>query len=628
MAERRVISVDRDGDGVTRALCNPGEAWSPRASHLVIGDIEHQRHSYRVEVEGDDVGITVVRDPDGAYLRTEADDELTNNLDSLPLCEHSPWDVVHDDAEVLAVHAALVPPGDIVYFGGDEHSQEQNEGGDIHNTRLYVVDDNAVVDIDSPPADVFCCGHAFLGDGRLIVGGGTESWRGEHHAHNDPLQHYSGSRECALYNHDDRTWSAIADFLPEPGHATRGGGRWYPTLLTLADGRILAVGGHPRVNNEDEEVNDQRHGSWHPEVYDPTTDSWSYVGGDALYVSWPENPFAPGEELPLTARNYLYYPRMYVVPEGTVFLVSPNLLSCGWYDPVTGSVGPVSVEAPPYPGAPAKWPYRETNHTAVLLPLLPGEDYQARILCLAGNTASRIVLGDSAAEPAPEWEVTERDWPGEAPQRRHGCATLLPTGQVFFSGGINFELSESPDLWGVTNGELYSPGIDWAVDRYTLADEWTTVPRANVVRNYHSVALLLPDGRVFTAGSNLDGQSGGQGTREYRIEMYSPPYLDPLAARPQIQSAPSSVTYGESFPVATTQAHDIQRVALLRCGSVTHAWDGDQRYVGLEFTVDGTEGLLVEAPPHGAVAPPGNYMLWVVNGAGIPSRRAAFVHLS
>src|SRR5688572_13116192 len=117
MAERRVISVDRDGDGVTRALCHPGEAWSPRASHLVIGDIEHHRHSYRVEVEGDDVGITVVRDPDGAYLRTEADDELTNNLDSLPLCEHSPWDVVHDDAEVLAVHAALVPPGDVVYFG-------------------------------------------------------------------------------------------------------------------------------------------------------------------------------------------------------------------------------------------------------------------------------------------------------------------------------------------------------------------------------------------------------------------------------------------------------------------------------------------------------------------------------
>lgn len=628
MAERLVISVDRDGDGVTRALCNPSEAWSPRASHLVIGDIEHHRHSYRVELDGDEVAITVVRDPDGAYLRTAADDELTNNLDALPLCGHSPWDVVHDDAEVLAVHAALVPPGDVVYFGGDEHSQQQNEDGDIHNTRLYVVDDNAVVDIDSPPADVFCCGHAFLGDGRLLVGGGTESWRGEHHAHNDPLQHYSGSRECARYDHDDRTWFVMADFLPEPGHETRGGGRWYPTLLTLADGRVLAVGGHPRVNNEDEEANDQRHGSWHPEVYDPATDSWSYVGGDVLYLSWPENPSGPGEELPLTAKNYLYYPRMYVVPDGTVFLVSPNLLRCGWYDPVTGSMAPVSVEPPPYPGKPGKWPYRETNHTAVLLPLLPGEDYQARVLCLAGNTASRIVLGDSSAEPAPQWEVAERDWPGEPPQRRHGCATLLPTGEVFFSGGINFDLSDSPDLWGVTNGELYTPGIDWAEDRYTLADVWTTVPRANVVRNYHSVALLLPDGRVFTAGSNLDGQTGGQGTREYRIEMYSPPYLDPLAARPQIQSAPPSVTYGESFSVATTQALDIERVALLRCGSVTHAWDGDQRYVGLEFTVDGADGLSVTAPPHGAVAPPGNYMLWVVNGAGTPCLRAAFVHLA
>ncbi|MEL7090071.1 MAG: galactose oxidase early set domain-containing protein, partial [Planctomycetota bacterium] len=203
--------------------------------------------------------------------------------------------------------------------------------------------------------------------------------------------------------------------------------------------------------------------------------------------------------------------------------------------------------------------------------------------------------------------------------RHHGVATLLPTGAVFFSGGINEE-GESGllDDNATLNGEIYFPAIDWANDRIIVPEDeddetdlpnarWLTVAAASVARNYHSVALLMPNGRVVTAGSNLNGTGGGnQGGdqhKEFQMEVYSPIwYWDP--ARPTIDAAPDAITYGEVFHIETTARDRIHRVALMRCGTVTHAWDGDQRYVGLDFAVTDT-GLRLTAPPDGSVAPPG-----------------------
>lgn len=624
MAERTVLRVNRDQNGKTVTLA--GEGWQ-RDAQWAIQDIQRNRHSYyTIGTGGVERRVWVVNGPGGPYLRASADSLEENNLDTLPEFQANPWEVALEDSEVLAVHAALVPHGEegqVLMLGGNEHDPGNADIGAFLNTWIYDVARNRMININSPEADVFCCGHAYLGNGRPFIGGGTEDWRGTHvDAHMHPRQHWDGARECARYDLDG-TWTALANMQFEPGREDEeaGGGRWYPTLLTLADGRILAMGGHPRLT-------DGRHGAWLPEVYNPGTDSWSYQPGHWMYVAWedvdedvelPDGQTRPGD---LASPNYLYYQRLFVVPGGQVFMASPNDDACGWYNVGTGLVEGHAI-APPFGGQ-----YRETNHTAVLLPLLPGDNYRPHVLLMGNGGAFRISLDGPASPQAPEWVETERTWTIAPPLRHHGCATLLPTGEVLFSGGID-EVGEAEldDGNAALQGEIYTPGIDWQAGRIDFAEEhWGPTAAATVPRNYHSVALLLPNGRVLTAGSNIDGQSGGDSVKEYRVEIYTPAWFHDVN-RPQIFTAPSALGYGETFDIACSRIDLIERAALLRCGTVTHAWDGDQRYVGLEFTRTDT-GLRLTAPPDGSVAPPGPYMLWIVDSGGRPCRLAPFVILN
>lgn len=642
MAERIVTHTAKDQDGDILAVCNPDSDWLQRRREWAISDILADRHTYFAQGPDDKlIPIEVVFGPAGPYLRTYGDAKEANNLDSLPDIDLLPWEVAHPDSEVLAIHAALVPNGrgKVMLMGGDEHDKSQADAKDIHHTRLYDVATNTLSDVGSPQADVFCCGHAYLGNGCWLVGGGTERWNdpGEHDEHVDehgnPRNHWSGSRECALYQPFKQEWMPASQMQTEPGQKTRGGGRWYPTLITLADGRVLAVGGHPLVDHDDPTRNDGRHGAWMPEIYDADTDSWEYVGGHWIYVDWfdvdPEVELPKGQTRPEGVTNYLYYPRLFVVPGGRVFMASPNDGNCGWYDPGTGMIDALLLDKPPHNNR----PYAETSHTAVLLPLLPGDKYTPHILFMGNEGAHRISLDSTDPNNPPTWQQAgKRDyWPDdEVPLRRHGCAVLLPTGEVFFTGGINHEVPENLDADAVLEAEIYKPGIDWESNTYQFGEEeWELTPPSSVPRNYHSVALLLPNGRVLTAGSNLNGSTGGDDVKEYRIEVYSPRY-DGDANRPRITSAPSSISYGEEFEIHTNDADSIERVALMRCGSVTHAWDGDQRYVALEFEEPkpDTKTLLITAPPDGGVAPPGPYMLWTVDKAGRPCQQARFVMLS
>ena len=106
-------------------------------------------------------------------------------------------------------------------------------------------------------------------------------------------------------------------------------------------------------------------------------------------------------------------------------------------------------------------------------------------------------------------------------------------------------------------------------------------------------------------------------SQEITYEIFSPPYLF-NGARPVIQSAPTSLTYGASFTITTTDASTITRVALVRPGATTHADNFDQRYVDLSFTV-GSGTIQATAPVSGSQAPPGYYMLVIVNSNGVPS---------
>jgi galactose oxidase len=209
-------------------------------------------------------------------------------------------------------------------------------------------------------------------------------------------------------------------------------------------------------------------------------------------------------------------------------------------------------------------------------------------------TAETIDLGDGA----PVWRSTA----SMAFPRRHLNLTLLPDGRAVATGGTS--TAGFSDLAGAVHvSEVWNPATG----------TWTTWASNAVSRVYHSTTLLLPDGRLLHAGSG----DGANLPRELTAELFTPPYLF-LGPRPAIASAPASVTYGAGFQVGTPDAGAVTRVTLVRLPSVTHAFDQNQRLVPLAFSRS-AGGLTVTAPASANLAPPGHYMLFLLDADGVPS---------
>jgi hypothetical protein len=201
-------------------------------------------------------------------------------------------------------------------------------------------------------------------------------------------------------------------------------------------------------------------------------------------------------------------------------------------------------------------------------------------------------------------------------RRRQFNTTVLADGSVLATGGeTSAAVSGLVDLdHAETSAERWDPATG----------AWTTLASASRVRQYHSTATLLPDGRVLTGGGGVCGICMDVGYLEKNVEYFTPPYLyakdgsGNLASRPVITSAPTSIGINTTFTMTSDQAATIKRVGLVGLGSVTHDVNQDQRYVPLTFTVSGTT-LTVTGPPSGGAAPPGYYMLFVTTSAGVPS---------
>ncbi|MFC4068418.1 galactose oxidase-like domain-containing protein [Actinoplanes subglobosus] len=200
--------------------------------------------------------------------------------------------------------------------------------------------------------------------------------------------------------------------------------------------------------------------------------------------------------------------------------------------------------------------------------------------------------------------------------RRQHNATVLADGSVLVTGGMtSAAVNMGVDLnAAVTTAELWNP----------VTGQWTVLSAADRIRQYHSTAALLPDGRVMTGGGGICGVCMTAGYLEKNIEYFSPPYLfksdgsGAPADRPAITAAPASIGIGAAFTVTSPQAASIGKVGLVALADVTHSVDQGQRYIPLKFTVSGTT-LTVTGPPTGGVAPPGHYMLFVTDTAGVPS---------
>jgi hypothetical protein len=187
-----------------------------------------------------------------------------------------------------------------------------------------------------------------------------------------------------------------------------------------------------------------------------------------------------------------------------------------------------------------------------------------------------------------------------ASARRQMTATILPDGTVMASGGTS-----GPGFNDVTRpvlaAEIWDPNTE----------VWTTMASQTIGRFYHSWTLLLPDGRVLSAGGNTPGPIT-------QNEIYSPPYLF-KGPRPTITSAPDNVTYAQWFTVMTPDASSIQRATLIRLGAVTHAFDQNQRFNEMIFNDSVPGGLSVRMVTSRNQAPPGHYMLFLLNNQGVPS---------
>jgi hypothetical protein len=530
-----------------------------------------------------------------------------------------PWNSNAIDSEILAVHAALVPSGDqgeVVLFGGDEHWRDQQEsagGGKFKKTRVYDVKAHSIlsVSVPSPDSDVFCSHHAFASDGRLLIGGGTSKWSEEGDIHEHGLS-FLGHRRCWLYKARGRSWveAARLNRNPDLPDEEESGGRWYPGLVTLGNGDVLALFGHPMQK-------DIRHRNTLPERYNQAANVWINSPKEMAYPIEPEGGV-----------RYLFFPRAFTLPDGNVFFATPMPVDFATatsgdgtyystrYDPATGGYQGHKIPEPGFGG------YLDWSRPAVLLPLLPEEGYRARVLFCGDTGAVKIDIGD----PNGEWQPT----PGRDPSvsgltRKYSNAVILPTGVVCLVGGVNVVDPESP----VGQAELYDPGIDWATGSYSATDAWSVDSgTAAYTRNYHSTALLLPNGKVWVAGGNENAQDGDPDDVGVKtIELFEPGYIG-ATNRVQIVSSPRFASYGESVEIVLDRpATNVQRVALIRNGSATHSTNNDQRYVGLSIGRRNGNTLTVTAPPSGNVAPPGYYMLWVIDNNGNPCQLAKFIRL-
>ena len=391
-----------------------------------------------------------------------------------------------------------------------------------------------------------------------------------------------------------QVWNPVTNaFTPVPAPA-----RLFCAGHTLlSDGRVLVVGGHisdahglPNTTlfspNAWTSESPMARGRWYPTATTMGNGDVVITGGtdeSAANVPIPE-VWSNGSLRQLTgaSQNLPWYPRAFLGPNGSLYVAGPSVATRFLSVSGTGS----------WRGGPAHVFGTEREYGSAVM-------YDDGKILYAGgarttNTAEVVDLN----EPAPTWRLTG----SMAHARRHHNLTVLPTGEVLATGGVNGTAFNDVSK-GVHAAEIWNPATG----------QWTTLASNAVTRGYHGSSLLMPDGRVLNAGSG-----GGAGAPdELNAELYSPPYLF-RGARPVITSAPSEVHYGDQFRIETPQAAAITHVSLVRLGAVTHAFDENQRFQRLSFTSD-AGGLTVSAPTSSNRAPPGHYMLFVLNGADVPS---------
>jgi hypothetical protein len=535
-----------------------------------------------------------------------------------------------DNRGLFVLHAVVLKTGKVLCFCGHVEAS-------FYAPKSYLFDPNnpttQLVPIDFPTGmDLFCCHYVTIPDGRVLVVGGSDT---------DFSHHGSvGAKNVAIFDPDTSLWSE-AMVGGNPVRLLQG--RWYPTAVLLPDGRVFVASGRPEHNG----------GTIADKVEILTPPNW-----DTTELS------GATMQLPI-------YPGLHLAPNGKIYFTHTT-----WgqeiVDPETMAIevttGSTSASWTTFAGNRPAQPRREEGMSVLLPPAQAG-----KILLIGGSQAENaagvpIMNGGTPAGAAPpsafakihattdpfsaeilDTTVNPPTWsaaPG-APMafgRTNGHCVILPDATVLICGGHDSYKWKSTSFVPPTNpsltAEIFKPGSGF-----------TQVAAMARPRMYHSVALLLRDGRVMTAGGAdanrsepvLPWPAGWDPARKYgagmaindkSFEFYKPPYFF-NGARPTIQditingTSTRQIDYGKPFKIKTAQAATIDKVALTRPNAPTHHTDSEQRYVALTFT-RGTNELDVTMVNDAKIAPPGFYMLWIVatgSPNGLPCELAEFINI-
>jgi hypothetical protein len=487
---------------------------------------------------------------------------------------------------------------------------------------------------------LFCSDLVFLPDGRVLATGGTSYYLDPEVADSGlGVSELEGLENTRIFDPETDTWTQSGSMRI---------GRWYPSLVTLADGDLFVASGVQKLLKP---VYPER-------PFGSGTNVTETETFDVETGTWTDNGAAAKRSLPL-------YPRLHLLPNGHVYYDAAgqsfnpfgqsydmalwNVAAAydpatrSWkdlgipgldgFDPAAGGLEALQDQLTdlqglgvPGLGPGATIPGFRGSTFSIMLPLRPGADdayTRARFLTAGGvlgypvpspgsyvaTSDSRITTVDTANGDA----ITTDPTGDFARPRWYPTGVLLPTGEVIAFSGSDRDAVDAPGVeYPIRQAELFDPETQ----------TWRPLAQSHRPRTYHNTAALLPDGRVLVGGHapittlylshiTVPGGFGPNDGRDPSFELFEPPYLF-RGPRPKIREAPDRIGHGGTFEVRSSAgARRVQSVMLMRNTALTHVVDGDQRAIELPVRSRRGRTLRVAAPPNAKVAPAGPYLLYV-----------------
>jgi hypothetical protein len=478
------------------------------------------------------------------------------------------WRLAGAELDIAAVHAALLRSGRVLFFS---YNAPQEDNTDVGKWQIWDPTSGPIPIVARDIGrNLFCAGHCFLGDGRLLVTGGQSN-------NIPPFVGWGADHDVHIFDPVPESWTRLSS-MPAA--------RYYPTCVTLPGGSgLIASGAASRYIPTFRNVPNDEY-----EIFDWRLNARSH----------PQR-FNPGHMKEL-------YPFLQVLPDGTpqgsLFVFSVNqarifsLANFAW-NPTEFTTSSSFSRTYPHQGA------------CAVLPLLPESPDAVKVMVFGGagdndraTSTAEIFDFNVADTSASGWRAPTG---GDMRNARFmSDAVLLPDQTVLVVSGAGAGVADHSSE-PVLETEIFD----------TRTETWTSAAPILRPRLYHSTAILLPSGEVVVGG-NTEHWNPANPVEDKTLEIFRPPYLF-RGPRPQILEVPTRIAYGEQFIVRCPEAANISHISFMRCSSVTHSNNMDQRHVGLRIVSVAGDEIIVAAPTSRTVAPPAFYMLFVLNSLFVPS---------